>query len=131
MSHQISFQISLTVLIVLSLCSFFNASMDTIDHHWEQSIFNKYTSGSLNDWLSGVDPLPRYWYVHPIFYDGWHMFKNMMVFCFIVLISYLITLSTAIFHYRVTPQATFLLWVIGLNLVWFLIFKLFYEVILL
>lgn len=116
--------------ILVILASISNAIMDTLIHHHDTSIFNKYKTGFWADALDvswrnkyiNSDPIQGriklFWIINvpSTFTDGWHFFKSIMIFF----------LVAAIVLY--TPVFSVLIDFAVLGLIWNLTFNLFYNV---
>lgn len=130
-------------IILIMLAAICNAVMDTITHHWEESVFDKPT-GEITDYDFWWNP--EYSWINkyhnrdtekPIkkicfglfdkpFTDAWHTFKSLMI-CFLMLAVLVAWLSEPPF---LNVWWFCLAFYIFLGLVWNLTFNLFYNKIL-
>jgi hypothetical protein len=65
-----------------------NGMMDSIDHHlWKFSEFDVVPEGRFKEWLLGKKQIGKgkRWMIGPLYIiqDGWHCFKQLMVFAFL------------------------------------------------
>jgi hypothetical protein len=124
---------SIIFLILAAIC---NAIMDTITHHWDESIFDR-PVGKITKWEMWWNPqyswLNKYVDRNPKkpirkilgifdvpFTDAWHTFKSLMI----VFIT--ISISCALFN----TLFPILISIIILGITWNLVFNLFYNKIL-
>jgi hypothetical protein len=119
-----------SLIIIAAIC---NAVMDTIKHHWENSVFYWHfevpgfwykffhKEGWSNSYIDNDPKKGRKIFlgmpIHPAFLDGWHFCKSLMLTCFIL----------AIVTFDLTyPSIHF----ITLGMTWILTFNVFYNKIL-
>jgi len=114
-------------LSLLAVAAILNASMDTLYHHWGNSIFRKFqqpfwadTNTSWKNKYIDYDPSKgrvKFYglNMHPAFTDGWHFCKSLMI----IFISLSIVTYEPIIHpfYDVIIAGT----------VWNVTFSLFYD----
>jgi hypothetical protein len=132
--------------IFISLSAVLSASMDTIDHHWKQSIFSKMGSYFHQDWTRVYErdedgdliiPLQRKQWnlvlfnmdIHPLFFDAWHLFKSTLILMIIMFGSTFIFARErrTFFWKRLEDWYLLLMIIILYSIMWILIFNLFYD----
>jgi hypothetical protein len=130
----------------ISFAAALNASMDTLDHHYKESIFTKYGSYFQSDWTrkyekdpSGdlIYPLQRKQWnlglfkmdVHPLFFDAWHLFKSAMIFLIICYgATFVFARERIVFYYKKIEHWYLLIMLIAIySAVWILTFNVFYN----
>ena len=119
-----------------------NASMDTIDHHYGESIFVDMGDYFKSDWKRKYEADPttgellvdddgeyikKKWFgiipIHPMFFDAWHLFKVIMLA--LLLFAGMFTQRRFIINIR-----TILFYLLFGVLGWIMVFNLFYGSIL-
>jgi len=134
----------------IMLSAALNSSMDTIEHHFKQSVFKDYGSYFENDWTrkyekdsSGnlIQPLQKKKWnfgifkivVHPMFFDAWHLFKSAMIFMVICFGStFVFARERMVFHWKKIEHWYLLIFIVVFySVIWILTFNLFYDYLLL
>ena len=81
-------------LFVVALCvcigGMFNGNADCTNFSWNQIIWRRVLKGKLLKWFEDEydDYLASKWWVHPMFWDGWHFLKNMWVLSLLTAIGF-------------------------------------------
>lgn len=136
----------LIAAFIISFAASLNAGMDTLDHHYNKSIFTKYGSYFQSDWTRAykkdpggelIYPLqPKQWNlglfkigIHPLFFDAWHLFKSAMIFLIICFGSTFVFARERIVFSWKKGEHWWLLTalIIFYSAVWILTFNLFYN----
>ena len=82
--------------LLMFLAGCMNGVMDTIKHHWNESVLSTihsypklyryfheqgWKNAYIHGWRYGVRNIPQPWYVWRGFLDGWHGAKSVMLWC--------------------------------------------------
>lgn len=78
---------SALIIFFIALAAFFNGNADATAFRFNRVLWRHILKGWLLDWYEGkyFDKLHK-WYIHPIFWDGWHFFKNATILSFLTAI---------------------------------------------
>jgi len=80
------------LLGLMFLAGALNGTMDTIDFQWDRSVFKDIQNEDIRNWFkSDASDKFKEWHgikLHPIFWDGWHFFKQAMVIVFILALAF-------------------------------------------
>lgn len=137
-------------LFIIAIAAFLSASMDTIDHHYPESVFKDLPEYFFHDWtrLYEKDPdgnlirplIRKAWdfgfikiNIHPIFFDAWHLAKTLLIFMIILYgATFVFARERFVFYWKNLDHWMILIFLIVLyGFIWNLVFNLFYDSILL
>lgn len=139
--NQKIFILSAVVFVIFAaICS---ASMDTIEHHYSNSIFTQYGNYFQQDWTRKyekdpdgnlIQPLTRKTWdlgiikikVHPAFFDAWHLFKTLEIFFWILFGLTLFCVGDRLIYNHEQVKVFITLFILY-AFTWNLVFNLFYE----
>lgn len=132
--------------LFISFAAALNASMDTIDHHYNISVFSEAGSYFQNDWTRKYErdpegeliyPLQRKQWnfglfkinIHPLFFDAWHLFKSAMIFMIIIFGStFIFARERFVFSWKIFKHWMLLVMlIIYFSIAWIGVFNLFYD----
>lgn len=137
----------LIAAFLISFAAALNASMDTIEHHFNQSIFKDMDPYFEKDWKRGYekDPItgellyPLQWKqwnlglfkmdIHPLFFDAWHLFKSAVIFLIILFgATFIFAQERRIFRWdRLRDWIILGVLIVIYSAAWILTFNLFYD----
>ncbi len=110
------------IIVIVLLAGMCSGGMDVIKFKWNDSVFAKVQNNELKQWFKSEHQHKfKEWSgipLHPIFYDGWHFFKNLWV----------LLMTLGLVQFLEKKRDRILLFVI-INLLWWLSFNVFYEVV--
>jgi len=134
-----------TIITLIIIAAISNAVMDTIKHHWGESIFARklvvgkwahtffHKLGWRNSYING-DPkqgkvkwkfLGRSFTPHPAFLDAWHSCKSIMLICLFTAMSLGLYMEPKFSPLGKWPDTILLIVLIGL--LWIFTFNAFYD----
>lgn len=133
-------------VFLITFAAGLNASMDTIEYHFDQSIFKDLPSYFEKDWtriyekdLEGnlIYPLQKkqwnLWLfkmdIHPLFFDAWHLFKSAVIFLIILFgATFIFAQERRIFRWdRLRDWIILGVLIVIYSAAWILTFNLFYD----
>ena len=78
------------LFIIVFIAGCFNGNADATVFNWDNLVWRVWLKGKVLFWFEGgyEKELSKKWWVHPIFWDGWHFFKNAWVTTLLVAIMY-------------------------------------------
>lgn len=136
---------------LISFAAGLNASMDTIDHHFNRSIFKDMPEYFAKDWTRKYEKdfetgellldedgnyIRKKWNfvlfkinIHPLFFDAWHLFKSAMVALIILFaITLIFSKEHVVFNWnKIEHWYALIILFIWFSLCWNFIFNMFYD----
>ncbi len=105
------------ITFIIYIAGSFNGINDAINFGWDRIVFRRTLIGSSLGWFEGkFKQFTRdRWWMHAIFQDGWHFFKNLWVLSLLIAITYALFINITLewYYFFVTLIVCAYYWMIG------------------